>query len=127
MTGEAKKAAPREKAIKFAPTRYRVLEKSYINGALKDPGEEVYLPVGVKAGSNLEPIGGAAAGDDDAPTQGDQAAAFLARSIPLIVDDLGAATDDELDEFLNAERGDKGRVGVIEAIEKEKAAREQAE
>jgi hypothetical protein len=126
MTGEAKKAAPREKVVKFAPTRYRVLERSYINGALKDPGEEVYLPVGVTPGSNLERIGGGK-DDDVAPTQGDQAAAFLARTIPQIVEDLPAATDDELDEFLNSERGDKGRVGVIEAIEKEKAGREQAE
>lgn len=121
MTGEAKKAAPREKLVRYGSTRYRVLERSFINGAVREPDEEVYLPVGVEAGANLEAIGGSK--DDGAPAPGDANAAFLARSIPLISEDLAGATDEELEGYLNAERGDKGRVGVIEAIEKEQARR----
>lgn len=126
MTGEAKKAAPREKLVRYGSTRYRVLERSFINGAIREPGEEVYLPVGVVAGANLEKIGGGGEEDNQGPA--DNNAAFLGRTIPLIVEDLAAAEDDALEAYLNAERGDKGRVGVIEAIEKEQARRaEEAE
>lgn len=54
-------AAPREKEVKFAPQEYKVLEKSFINGKIVEPGEVVRLPEGVMAGKNLKPVGGAKA------------------------------------------------------------------
>lgn len=56
MSGGARKAAPREKEVVFGEERYRVLEASFINCEIKHKNEEVRLPVGVKAGSNLELI-----------------------------------------------------------------------
>ena len=56
MSGGARKAAPREKDVVFSEDRHRVLETSFINGVVHHKGEEVRLPVGVKAGSNLELI-----------------------------------------------------------------------
>lgn len=56
MSGGARKAAPREKDVVFSDERHRVLETSFINGEIQPKGAEVRLPVGVKAGANLELI-----------------------------------------------------------------------
>jgi hypothetical protein len=56
MSGGARKAAPRDKDVVFSEDRHRVLETSFINGTVHHKGEEVRLPVGVKAGGNLELI-----------------------------------------------------------------------
>ncbi len=124
MSGGAKKAAPREKSVQYGSQRYRVTTTSYINGALRYPDDEVYLPVGVEAGDNLEPIGKSAKATSDGSDPVSPVEQFLNRSIPDIVNDLSDASDDGLAEALNVEKGGKGRVGVIEAIEREQKARE---
>ncbi len=52
---------------------------------------------------------------------------FLNRSVAKILEDLGAVTDEELAVYLTQEKSDsKPRAGLIDAIEKEIAAREAA-
>ncbi|MGE7139142.1 hypothetical protein ACQKIE_16065 [Luteibacter sp. NPDC031894] len=112
-----KKAAPREKEVAFSPVPYRVLETSFINGSLHVAGTEpVYLPEGTTAGANLERVDG----KDERSDEGNE---FLDRTIPEIVEDLEACTDDDLAEHLEAEQDGKARKGVIDAIEKEIEAR----
>jgi hypothetical protein len=119
MTG-SKKAAPREKEVTFDPTPYRVLETSFINSSLHAAGTEpVFLPTGVEAGSNLEPVNGSS-------DEGDGGNEFLDRPIPEIVADLEASTDEELAAHLAAEEAGKNRKGVTGAIEKEIEARKDA-
>lgn len=124
MTGGAKKSAPREKSVRFANTRYEVLQTSFINGALQHPGAFVYLPEGVQAGKNLRAVGGGSAADqaEDPP---DNTEAFLNRTVPEVVAELADASDEELVAYLNSEKGGKARVGVIDAIEREKETRNQ--
>lgn len=118
MTG-SKKAAPREKEVVFSPIPYRVTETSFINNSLHAAGTEpVFLPEGVEAGSNLERVDGKSAAPADDGNE------FLDRTIPEIVADLKASTDEELAAHLAAEEAGKGRKGVTDAIEKEIAARE---
>lgn len=131
MSGGAKKAAPREKSVQYGPTRYEVLAVSFINGALRhpgqpgQPGEFVYLPVGVKASKNLRAVG-AGSDEDVAANEQSNVEAFLARHAPDVIADLADASDDGLAAALNAEKGGKGRVTVIEAIEREIEARKPA-
>lgn len=120
--GGATKAAPREKVIRFGSTRYEVLERSYINGAIREPGEEIFLPEGVTAGTNLRKSGGDAVRDDT----GGEAEAFIGRNADLVIADIPALTDAELDEYQNAEKGGKARVSVLNAFEKEVESRKPA-
>lgn len=54
MSGGAKKAAPREKDVKFSEARYLVTEvPHFINAQLVQPGTIVNLPEGVKPGAKL--------------------------------------------------------------------------
>lgn len=54
MSGGAKRAAPREKAVQFSEARYLVTEvPHFINGAIQPVGAIVSLPEGVKPGKKL--------------------------------------------------------------------------
>lgn len=115
------KAIPRDKEVKFSPIAYRVKETSFINGSLHAAGTEpVFLPEGTSAGSNLERVDGKGGDAEDEWNE------FLDRTIPEIVADLEASTDEELAAHLTAEEAGKNRKGVTEAIEKEIEARKAA-
>lgn len=123
MSAAVPNAAPREKSVKFGTTRYRVIERSYINGAIREPSEEIYLPEGVQPGTNLTKVDGASVNDDG--SQVSAAEAFVGRNGDLVIADVPSLTDEQLDEYANAERGGRARVGVLAAFDKEVGARKQ--